>query len=128
VYYAISQDRFYMRPATPPKFFFDIALESVDKLIASKPKKLCYGHYGMADDAAKMLQNHRRQLFDWETIIKDEIEHSNTDNLIEACKERLVKEDALLKNFHELDGEIQKREEYFLRNSIKGFVGHLKRG
>ncbi|UCG08009.1 MAG: MBL fold metallo-hydrolase [Desulfobacterales bacterium] len=126
VYYPISRGRFYMRPATPPRFFFDIALESVDKLIASKPKKLCYGHYGMADDAAKMLENHRRQLFKWKTIIEDEIKRSHTGDLIGACVKRLFKEDSLLENFHNLSEDFKERETYFLRNSIKGFAGYLQ--
>lgn len=126
VYYAISRDRFYTRPATPPKFFFNIALESVDKMIASKPKNLCYGHYGMATDAAKMLQNHRRQLFDWKALIGDEIKRSDAEDLIEACVKRLLKEDPLLANFHHLSEEFQERERYFLRNSIRGFVGYLQ--
>ncbi len=127
VYYAISRDRFYMRPATPPKFFFDIALESVDKLIAGKPEKLCYGHYGMAADAAMMLQNHRRQLFEWKTIIGDEIKQADAEDLIEACVKRLLKVDPLLANFHNLSEHFKERETYFLKNSIKGFVDHLKR-
>lgn len=125
VHFAISRDRVYMRPATPPKFFFDIALQSVDKLIAGKPEKLCYGHYGMAPDAATMLQNHRRQLFDWKRIIGEEIKRSDAEDLIEACVKRLLKEDSRLANFHHLSADIQEREKYFLRNSIKGFVGHL---
>ena len=110
----------------PPKFFFDIALESVDKLIAGKPQKLCYGHYGMADDAAKMLQNHRRQLFDWKTIIGEEIKQSDAEDLIEACVKRLLKEDSLLANFHNLSEDVQEREKYFLENSIRGFAGYLQ--
>ena len=126
VYYSIAQDRFYLRPATPPRFFFDRYRESIDKLIASRPQKLCYGHYGIADDAAKMLEIHRRQLFDWKTIIQDEIERSDTETLIEACFQRLLKEDSLAKNFHHLPKNKQEREKYFFKNSIKGFIGYLK--
>jgi glyoxylase-like metal-dependent hydrolase (beta-lactamase superfamily II) len=125
VHFAVSRDRVYMRPATPPKFFFDIALESVDKLIAGNPQKICYGHYGMAPDAATMLQNHRRQLFEWKAIIEAEIKRSDPEDLIEACVKRLLKEDSLLANFHNLSEGVQEREKYFLRNSIKGFVGYL---
>jgi glyoxylase-like metal-dependent hydrolase (beta-lactamase superfamily II) len=128
VHFDNSRDRVYMRPATPPKFFFDIALESVDKLIASKPKKLCYGHYGMAPDAATMLQNHRQQLFDWKAIIGDEIHRSDAENLIDACVKRLLKKDSRLAYFDNLPEGVQEREKYFLRNSIKGFVGHLMSG
>ena len=126
VWYSIAANRFYMRPATPPRFFFDTHLESVDKLIASKPEKLCYGHYGIADNAAKMLENHRHQLFLWKKIIQNQIKGSHTENIVEACLERLLTEDALLKNVYDLSEDNQDREKYFLQNSIKGFVGYLK--
>ncbi|UCD81944.1 MAG: MBL fold metallo-hydrolase [Desulfobacterales bacterium] len=128
VYFAISRDCVYMRPATPPKFFFDVALESVDRLIASKPEKLCYGHYGMALDAAAMLQNHRLQLFDWKRIIGEEIKRSDPEDLIEACVKRLLKEDSRLANLHNLSADVREREKYFLKNSINGFVGYLMSG
>jgi len=126
VYYSIAKDRFYLRPASPPRFFFDTHIESIDKLIASKPKKLCYGHYGIADDAVKMLKIHRRQLLDWKTIIQAEIKRSNSTMLIDACFQRLLKEDSLAENFHHLPKDNQEREKYFFKNSIKGFIGYLK--
>ena len=125
VYYALSPEDFYMRPATPPRFFFETAVESVDKLIACNPKKLCYGHYGMADDGLNKLNINRRQLFSWKTMIADVIKLSGSDDLVESCKERLLKEDPRLANFNKLPESAKKREAYFLRNSIKGFIGYL---
>ena len=34
----------YMRPATPPRFFLDITIKSIDDLISRKPKKICFSH------------------------------------------------------------------------------------
>jgi hypothetical protein len=73
-----------------------------------------------------MLEIHRRQLFNWKTIIQDEIERSDSETLIEACFERLLKEDSLAKNFRHLPKDKQDREKYFFKNSIKGFIGYLK--
>jgi glyoxylase-like metal-dependent hydrolase (beta-lactamase superfamily II) len=126
VYYAIPPNRFYLRPATPPRFFFDTAVESIDKLIAGNPTRLCYGHYGMTDDGPNKLQKARRQFFSWKAIIEDEIKKSNTDDPIEKCKERLLREDLMLANFLALPESAQRREDYFLRNSIKGFIGYLR--
>ena len=126
VYYALAPDRFYLRPATPPRFFFDTAVESVDKLIACNPTKLCYGHYGMADDGVNKLKTTRRQLFIWKTIIAEQIKLSKTDNLVELCKEKLLEEDSLLANFYNLPESAKEREAYFLRNSINGFIGSLR--
>ena len=126
VYYAISQNRFYLRPATPPRFFFDTAVASIDKLIAGKPTRLCYGHYGITDDGIDKLKTTRRQLFSWKAIIEDQINKSNTEDLIESCKARLLREDPLAANFAALPESAKKREDYFLRNSIKGFIGYLE--
>jgi glyoxylase-like metal-dependent hydrolase (beta-lactamase superfamily II) len=126
VHYAVSPDRFYLRPATPPRFFFETAIESVDKLIACNPTKLCYGHYGIADDGVAKLKTTRGQLFNWKTIIEDEIKSSDADNLVENCKKRLMTADRLLANFYHLPESAQKREAYFLRNSINGFIGYLQ--
>ena len=126
VYYAISPNRFYLRPATPPRFFFDTAVESIDKLIAGNPTRLCYGHYGMTDDGLDKLKTTRRQLFSWKAIIEDQINNSDADDLIEICKAKLLREDPLVANFHALPETAKKREDYFLRNSIRGFIGYLK--
>jgi glyoxylase-like metal-dependent hydrolase (beta-lactamase superfamily II) len=37
----------YLRPATPPRFFLETSLSSIDKLITTSPENICYGHYGM---------------------------------------------------------------------------------
>jgi glyoxylase-like metal-dependent hydrolase (beta-lactamase superfamily II) len=126
VYYAISPQRFYLRPATPPRFFFDTAVESVDRLIATGPGKMCYGHYGMVEDGVSKLQITRQQLYSWKTIISDEINRSTGDGLITACLERLLKEDPLAANLEHLPEAAKARETYFLNNSVRGFIGHLK--
>ena len=126
VYHAIPPDRRYLRPATPPRFFFDTALESIDKLIDGGPSRICFGHYGMANDGLEQLTTARRQLFLWKAAISEEIAHSTTTDLIETCKKRLLQEDPLLANFKMLPDSTKRREDYFLGNSIKGFIGYLK--
>jgi glyoxylase-like metal-dependent hydrolase (beta-lactamase superfamily II) len=74
IYISLPQRKFYLRPATPPKFFLDIALRSVDALIASQPKTICYSHFGIHADAPMMLAAHREQLLFWEALIRDEIQ------------------------------------------------------
>jgi glyoxylase-like metal-dependent hydrolase (beta-lactamase superfamily II) len=126
VYYAISPQCFYLRPATPPRFFLDTAVESIDKLIAANPDQLCYGHYGMTADGVNKLQTTRRQLFSWKAIIAEEIEQSDGDRLMAACLERILKDDPLTANFDRLPQAAKARETYFLKNSINGFIGYLK--
>ena len=91
VYYAIPPQNYYLRPATPPRFFFETAVESVDRLIAADPDKMCYGHYGMVEDGVDKLKTTRRQLLSWKAIIKDEINRTEGEHLMTACLEKLLR-------------------------------------
>lgn len=115
----------YLRPATPHRFFLDISIKSLDAMIMKKPNKICYGHFGIKDDAVKMLEIHRKQLLLWEEVISDEMKKSNGEKLLAACMKSLFKEDPLLAGFFQMDEATKERERGFLSNSIKGFVGHL---
>jgi glyoxylase-like metal-dependent hydrolase (beta-lactamase superfamily II) len=126
VYLCLPQNKIYLRPATPAKFFLNIALKSVDTLIACQPKTICYGHFGINDEAHKMLQKHRNQLLFWETLIRDEIKDCKAKDRIAVCLKRLLKEDPLLAGFDQLRPDIQQREKYFLQNSINGYLGYLE--
>ena len=125
IYVSLPQRKFYMRPATPPRLFLDIALRSVDALIASQPKKICYSHYGMHEDALMMLETHREQLLYWEAQIRDEVQRRTGNDRVSACVNRLLREDPLMAKFEQLAPDIQERERYFLKNSIKGYLGWL---
>jgi glyoxylase-like metal-dependent hydrolase (beta-lactamase superfamily II) len=126
VYMSLPQNKFYLRPATPPKFFLNIALQSVDRLIACQPEKICYGHFGINARAVRMLEVHRSQLLFWETLIKDEIQSCSAKDRTAACQKRLLKNDPLLANFDQLPTDVQARERYFFQNSINGYLGYLE--
>lgn len=128
IYVSLPQRKFYLRPATPPRFFLDIALRSVDALIASQPKTICYSHFGIHKDAPMMLEAHRGQLLFWEALIRDEIQNRAANDRTSACLKRLLKEDPLMANFNQLTPDIQERETYFLKNSINGYLGWLESG
>ena len=125
VYVSLPRKKFYLRPATPPKFFLNIALQSVDRLITCQPEKICYGHFGINDRAKTMLEAHRSQLLLWETLIKDAIQSCSAKDRTAACQERLLKDDPLLANFDQLSTDVQARERYFFQNSINGYLGYL---
>jgi glyoxylase-like metal-dependent hydrolase (beta-lactamase superfamily II) len=125
IYVSLPEKKFYLRPATPPRFFLDIALQSVDALITSQPKTICYSHFGINEDASMMLEAHRGQLLLWEALIKDEIQSGAAKDRTVACLKRLLKEDPLMATFDQLPPDIQKRETYFLQNSINGYLGYL---
>jgi glyoxylase-like metal-dependent hydrolase (beta-lactamase superfamily II) len=117
----------YLRPATPPKFFLDVALESLNKLIKRKPARLCYGHFGLAENGREMLRRHHRQLRLWERIIRDVTKASGGEDRTAACLKALMLEDPLLGGFEMLPADIKERETFFLSNSIRGFLGYVDR-
>jgi glyoxylase-like metal-dependent hydrolase (beta-lactamase superfamily II) len=127
VHRSLPANRYYLRPATPPRFFLDVAVQSLDALIACRANTICYGHYGIHKNAAEILQAHRKQLLLWERLIKDEIDrHANrTIDQTAACLKRLLKEDPLMITFDQLSPDVQERETNFLQNSISGYLGWL---
>ena len=126
VYVALPQNLFYLRPATPPRFFLNIALQSVDSLIACHPHTICYAHFGINKDAATMLKIHRNQLLLWKKLIEDEINNCGPKDPINACIQRLLQEDPLMAAFDQLTPGVKERERYFLQNSIRGYIGYLE--
>ncbi|MBL7178963.1 MAG: MBL fold metallo-hydrolase [Pseudomonadota bacterium] len=115
----------YLRPATPPKFHFETYLQSIDSLLAKKPTILCYGHYGISQDAVGMLTIHRKQLLLWKQIITQEFGRAAEKDFLEVCFDRLISADPCLKSFSRMDAPVQDREKGFMQNSIRGFAGYL---
>jgi glyoxylase-like metal-dependent hydrolase (beta-lactamase superfamily II) len=119
----------YLRPATPPRFFLETSIASIDNLIAKKPSRICYGHFGIKEDAVEMLKTHRKQLFFWEKIIQEEMNltrQADDTSFLDNCLQRCLQEDSNLKAFFHMDAAVKEREKQFLLNSINGFVGYLR--
>lgn len=117
----------YLRPATPPRFFLETSLSSIDRLMVTRPETLCYGHFGMREDGMRMLERHRKQLLFWEKRLAAEAAGGGMDSADFANRwvDLLLAEDPLLNGFSQLAPEVQDRERGFLRNSVKGFAGYL---
>ena len=125
VFLSLDSGREYLRPATPPKFFLEISTDSIDALIDKNPMSICYAHHGIKENAVEMLNRHRNQLLLWKEIIKKEIRNNN-DDFFTSCFNRLLKEDPLLTGFSHMSQPVQKREQEFIINSIKGYEGYLR--
>lgn len=125
--YFTFQDADYLRPATPPVFFMEKALASIDRLLTLGDMAACYPHFGMADRVLPLLQRQRKQLLRWEKIIREEHAAGNA-RLKERCFDRLLKEDPDLRAFGAMSAEAQDRERFFMGNSVAGFLGYLEKG
>jgi glyoxylase-like metal-dependent hydrolase (beta-lactamase superfamily II) len=123
---SMEPDFEYLRPATPPTFFMETSVNSIDTLIEKAPKHICYSHFGMKNDAKGMLLRHREQLYFWEKIIRDELESSPKKDFVSDCLNLLLQHDRNLAGFFALNQSVQERERGFLTNSIRGFTGYLQ--
>jgi glyoxylase-like metal-dependent hydrolase (beta-lactamase superfamily II) len=121
----------YLRPATPPRFFFDLAVESLDRLLSLDLENalICHGHYGANWGAAEIIRLHRSQLFLWREVAAEALSREPEEKAwYEFTRTALLARDPLLARFSFLSPEVQRREEYFLDNSLEGFRGDLLEG
>ena len=123
-YFALG-DTDYMRPATPPIFFMENSLNSIDQLLSLGDRAIYYPHFGRAERAQPLLKRHREQLLRWEKIIGQEAS-SRESLLVERCLDRLLGEDPDLHAFTSMTPEAQERERFFMTNSVTGFLGYLE--
>jgi glyoxylase-like metal-dependent hydrolase (beta-lactamase superfamily II) len=121
-------DGVYLRPATPPRFFLETSLGSLDKLLLLNPRHLCYGHVGGRSNAVEMMAAHRTQLIRWKEMILPFFNKPWTDPSagIRACADYLVDNDPLLDGLAQLPPDARQRERGFLHNSLLGYWGYLE--
>jgi glyoxylase-like metal-dependent hydrolase (beta-lactamase superfamily II) len=117
-------DSEYLRPATPPVFFMNQFLESIDRLLSHETMPICYSHFRLAGSSHAMLRRQKNQLVLWKSIIK-EVLSKGENGLIERSLDALLRRDPELKAFSELSPEDQDRERFFMGNCIEGYRGFL---
>ncbi|MDY6831239.1 MAG: MBL fold metallo-hydrolase [Thermodesulfobacteriota bacterium] len=125
VHLDLGQNIFYLRPATPPRFDLKITVASLNRLIDAAPAAVCYGHNSLRTNAVELLCRHRQQLFSWQALIGNEMEKDESDTLLSRCADRLLKEDTLLAGLSQVGPAVFQREQFFIKNSLAGFIGYL---
>ena len=129
--------RNYLRPATPPRFFYDVSQNSLDRLRAVSASAICYGHCGYSHDVSHLLQAAGAQLALWRDVVGDvatgaagakapggrPMAPADPEAQVDACLERLLAADPNLSEFADLDPDIRDREVFYLKSSIRGFMG-----
>jgi len=126
VYYQLGEGREYLRPATPPRFFMDVALASIDALMALAPARMMIGHFGVVGDGVGLLKRHRAQLIFWEEWLARMAGRYPAEEVLNLCAEGLLQADPCLGAFGAFPAPVQGRERYFLKNSINGFLGWIR--
>jgi len=115
----------YLRPATPPRFFLELFLSSVDRLTALSDQPIHYAHFGKAPSSRNMLTRFRKQVLQWYELVRDTCGHQYKDQ-ISTCVDRLLETDPELAAFNNMETDVQNRERYFIGNSVKGFIDFLR--
>lgn len=117
-------DGIFMRPATPPRFILQVALDSLDRMIALAPRAMVFAHYGLVQTALDHLRLARRQLTLW---VKGVAATAAADpaGREAALVAWLLEHDAQYRNVSRLPADIQARERYFLGNTLRGMIEYV---
>lgn len=124
----------YLRPATPPRFYPAVALNSLDRLLAlaPAPARLAFAHHGLAKGRTRELLNDaRHQLERWLTVLRHErrpaepLGDGAPGSLLARVQSRLLAEDPHYARWSALPEDIQARELVFTRQSLAGLLGFL---
>jgi glyoxylase-like metal-dependent hydrolase (beta-lactamase superfamily II) len=109
-----------VRPTTPPPFKLEETLDSIDKLIALNPKKLCYDHFGCYDNAVERLKAYRQEIIDWHKTVGTAAKAGKSPEEILIF---LRQEDKNLSYLDKLDKDEYAREFALIINTIRGLAG-----
>ena len=114
-----------MRPATPPRFILEVAVNSLQRMIDLQPRYLVIAHYGLVEPADDYLKIGLNQLKLW---VKGIAELFDKDGEIQEDKIYLwlQKHDKNYRNQEQLAPDIRARERFFLGNSIRGMSEYVE--
>ncbi len=114
----------YLRIATPPVFKYEIFRSSLEKIADLGSSHLCFAHYGYRNTAvAGVIKTAVDQLELWMEIIEKHLDRGNNEE--DQILADILQKDPSLKHFEALPRDIQSRESYFCKNSIKGIMGYF---
>lgn len=121
----------YLRPATPPKFLLEVARTSIEQMLALKPRRMVFAHYGLVETAMDHLAIARDQLDLWVDGVR-RLQGTADDDFEAAFFRWLLDHDPSFRTFEQLPADIRQRERQFLGNSLRGMqeyvAGHPMRG
>lgn len=114
----------YLRPATPPRFLLEVALDSLERMIALGPRRMVFAHYGLVDDALEHLHIARRQLLLWVRGVAE------TAGAAPSEREKILlawlrEQDENYRKVDQLPPDIRVREATFVGNTLKGMIEYV---
>jgi len=111
-------------PTTPPPFYLESSITSIDKLINYHPSLLYYTHFGKADDAVRRLRGYKAQLLMWNKIVHDAVKQNQAFEQITEC---VLTEDPIMSKLSTFLQEHKIYAKTAIDNSLCGFVEYIKK-
>ncbi len=125
---ALPEGAWYLRPATPPRFVPEVALASLERLLALAPlpARIAFAHHGRLEDRTRdLLRLAHEQLTQWVAAARAVVRQmpgAGFGELTQACLERLALGDPHFALRVELPPDIQVRELQFTRQTLRGIL------
>jgi len=119
---------YYLRPATPKRFILEVAQSTLDKLEKLGSLRVCFAHFGFKRDSVEIIQKARKQLGIWFDTVYDiacRRDFEDENEIIKLAREELLEKDKRFARYHLLDEDIQKREDFFIENSLRGILDYV---
>jgi glyoxylase-like metal-dependent hydrolase (beta-lactamase superfamily II) len=110
-------------PTTPPPFYLDSALASLDRLIGLNPSVLYFSHFGKATDGVQRLKDYKMQLQLWANIAE---EGGSKNWSLEQVRDHIINEDKVMRLVSDFLKSHRIYQKTVLENCIKGFMGYAK--
>ncbi len=112
----------YLFPATPPRLDGESMERSMELLYGERDAKyLCFSHYGWTTDVAETLRLAGDQFRDW-TERARRCSPENEEDAVAFLFCEVTKMDPLLALLPSLRAEQRAKEEFFIKNSLRGIV------
>ncbi|MEM2086073.1 MAG: MBL fold metallo-hydrolase [Archaeoglobaceae archaeon] len=119
---------YYLRPATPPKFYYEPAMNTLEKILKLGSKRVCFAHFGFKRDSIEIAERAMKQLRLWVSTVYDiacRRDVRDEAELTRIAKEELLEKDPKFSNYRLLDDDLKKREDFFIANSLKGIQEYV---
>jgi glyoxylase-like metal-dependent hydrolase (beta-lactamase superfamily II) len=110
-------------PTTPPPFYLDAALASLDKIISLKPTALYFSHFGKALNAEQHLEDYKIQLQLWADIAEEGVKKNWS---LEQIRDRIVVEDNVMGLIKDFIASHRIYSKTVLENCVRGFIEYSK--
>ncbi len=110
-------------PTTPPPFYLDSALASLDKLISLKPTVLYFSHFGKATKAVQRLKDYKLQLQLWAEIAEEGVKNNWS---LEQIRDKIIAEDKAMSLVADFVKSHRIYSKTVLENCVRGFIEYAK--